>query len=96
MGNLHVGDAPVSIRRRTVVVAAVVVVVLLVALVARLAWQDAHRSALRQAVDVVPASTMRLAFTDWSAVRRALDVPDRSRPARPHRSRPSPQALFLS
>lgn len=73
-----------SIRRRTVVVAAVVVavvVVLLVAVVGRKVWQDAHRSALRQAVDVVPASTMRLAFTDWAAVRRALDVPDRSRPS---------------
>jgi hypothetical protein len=68
-------------RRRTLVIATAVVLVLAVALAGRKVWQDTHRSALREALDVVPRSTMRLAFTDWVAVRRQLDVPDADRPS---------------
>jgi hypothetical protein len=68
-------------RRRTLVIATAVVLVLVAVVVGRKAWQDAHRSALREALDAVPSATMRLGFTDWAAVRRQLDVPDQDRPS---------------
>ena len=66
--------------RRTVVVVLAVVVALVLVVGARLVWRDAHRTGLRDALDVVPRSTLRLAFTDWAAVRRQLDVPDQAHP----------------
>jgi len=57
-----------------------VVVLVLVGLGARAVWHDRHRTGLREALDVVPRATLRLAFTDWAAVRRQLDVPDQARP----------------
>ena len=47
-----------------------------------LTWQRLHRSNLEQAVRLVPASSLRVGFTDWEAVRRALkadlgDTPDK-------------------
>jgi hypothetical protein len=69
---------------RTVVVIAAVVAVLVVgvlAVVVRTVWRDEHRTDFREALDAVPRSTLRLAFTDWAAVRRQLEVPTRSRPS---------------
>jgi hypothetical protein len=68
-------------RRRVLVIATAVVLVLAAAVAGRSVWKDTHRSALREALDVVPRSTMRLAFTDWSVVRRQLDVPDQASPS---------------
>jgi hypothetical protein len=62
-------------------VVGVVVVCLVAALLVRKAWNDAHRSDLSEALDLVPRSTLRLAFTDWAAVRRQLGVPDQTRPS---------------
>jgi hypothetical protein len=59
-----------------VLVATAVVVALVVALTGIKLWRDAHRTGLSQALDVVPRSTLRLAFTDWSAVRRQLGLPE--------------------
>jgi hypothetical protein len=67
--------------RRIVVVAIAVVAALLAVFVVRKAWQDAHRTALSQALDVVPRSTLRLSFTDWAAVRHQLGVPEQTRPS---------------
>ncbi|MBW8751277.1 MAG: hypothetical protein JF565_07615 [Propionibacteriales bacterium] len=66
--------------RRTAVVVSTVVVAILLVLGARAVWKDDHRSGLRDALDAVPRSTLRLAFTDWAAVRRELDVPDQTHP----------------
>ena len=63
-------------RRRIVLVATTVVLALVVALTGFRIWQHTHRTGLRDALDVVPKSTLRLAFTDWSAVRRELDLPE--------------------
>ncbi len=68
-------------RRRILLVATAVVLALVVALTGRKLWQDSHRTGLRDALDVVPKSTQRLAFTDWSAVRRELDLPDQKSPS---------------
>ena len=70
-----------SRRRRVVLAVAVVLACLLVAVVVRTVWRDTHRTHLSQALDVVPRSTLRMAFTDWAAVRRQLHVPDQSRPS---------------
>jgi hypothetical protein len=70
-----------SRRRRTALVVVAVVACLVAVLVVRKVWQDTHRTALRQAIDVVPRATLRLAFTDWAAVRRQLGVPDRTNPS---------------
>lgn len=35
-------------------------------------WKRLHRSDLSQALDVVPAGSLRVAYTDWAAVRRKL------------------------
>jgi hypothetical protein len=61
------------------IVTAVVVALLAVA-GGRKVWQDTHRTGLQDALDTVPRSTMRLAFTDWAAVRKELGVPDQPRP----------------
>jgi hypothetical protein len=64
-------------RRR--VAAAIVVGVLVVgALVVggQRLWADLHRSALRDAVDLVPAGTERLSFTDWAQIRARAGVPE--------------------
>ena len=69
-----------SNRRTILVVMTVVVASLLVVVVTRKVWDATHRTAFSEAVDAVPRATLRLAFTDWAAVRRELDVPDRARP----------------
>lgn len=62
-------------------VATLAMLVVASGVVGRKVWQDAHRTGLDQAVDVVPRSTLRLAFTDWAAVRHQLDIPDESKPS---------------
>jgi hypothetical protein len=52
------------------VLALVVVVGLLV--VGTAVWKRMHRTPLEQAVHVVPEGSLRIGFTDWSAVRRTL------------------------
>lgn len=62
-------------NRQRIAVAAVVVVVLgAVVVVGTRFWTDRDRTDLRRALDVVPASTLRLSFTDWAAVRGSLKV----------------------
>lgn len=69
-------------RRRIAVVAVVVVVACVLGVVGfRIVWRDTHRTDFSRALDVVPRSTLRLAFTDWSAVRRTLGVPDQAHPS---------------
>jgi hypothetical protein len=69
-------------RRTLLVVAAVAVLVAgVLVVVGRTVWRDTHRTDFSQALDTVPRSTLRFAFTDWAAVRRQLDVPTRSRPS---------------
>ncbi|MCW2856400.1 MAG: hypothetical protein JWR52_2015 [Marmoricola sp.] len=58
----------------------VVVVLAMVAGVVRL-WHEAHRSDFSRALDVVPAATLRLSFTDWAAVRRRLGVASSDNPS---------------
>jgi len=65
----------VAERRRTIALAVTVVVVLAaVVVVGTRIWVDQHRTELRRALDVVPASTLRLSFTDWAGVRDALHL----------------------
>ena len=58
-----------------------VVLALIVVVVTRTVWRDTHRTGLSEAVDAVPRSTLRLGFTDWTAVRKELGVPDQSNPS---------------
>ncbi len=37
-------------------------------------WKRAHRSNLDEALSLVPASSLRVGFTDWGVVRRRLDA----------------------
>lgn len=64
-----------------VLTVAAVVLALIVVVVTRTVWRDTHRTGLSEAVDAVPRSTLRLAFTDWAAVRKELGVPDQSSPS---------------
>ena len=68
-------------RRRIVLVATALVLALVVALTGLKLWRDSHRTGLRDALEVVPRSTARLGFTDWSAVRRQLHLPDSASPS---------------
>jgi hypothetical protein len=77
----HLGKSAVGTRRRTVVVVSTALVVAIVLVLgARAVWRDRHPTDLRAAADAVPRSTLRLAFTDWAAVRRQLGVPDQKDP----------------
>lgn len=44
-------------------------------------WHDAHRSDFSRALSVVPEATMRLSFTDWSAVRHRLGIASVAKPS---------------
>ncbi len=60
-------------RGRTVLVAALALVLVAGALVAGTwLWRRAHRTPLEEALAVVPASSKRVAFTDWAMVRDRL------------------------
>ncbi|HET6168327.1 MAG TPA: hypothetical protein VFE07_15965 [Marmoricola sp.] len=68
-------------RRRIAVLAMALVLLVAGGFVVRKVWQDHHRSGIEQALEVVPKSTKRLAFTDWAAVRERLGVPDQRHPS---------------
>lgn len=69
-------------RRRSIALGVVVVLVLgVLALVGTRIWAERHRTDLRRALDVVPSGTLRLSFTDWAAVRRALKIADDTSPS---------------
>ena len=59
-----------------IVVAAAVAVVLVVgvAVVGTVVWHRLHRTPLDDALHRVPASSLRVGFTDWAVVRRSLGV----------------------
>lgn len=61
-----------SVRRWLVLAAALVVVV--AALVVVWVVRDGERTRLERAVELVPASTQRFSWTDWTAVRAAVDA----------------------
>ncbi len=61
-------------RRRNIVLAVSVVVLLLAGVGVVRAWQSAHRSPIEDALHRVPKETLRLNFTDWTSVRRQLDL----------------------
>lgn len=66
---------PVLSRTRIAVVAVVVLALVVVAGAAvggTLVWHRLHRSPIADALHRVPASSLRVAFTDWSVVRKAL------------------------
>jgi len=67
--------------RRVAAVVVVLACVLGLAVVARKVWGDSHRTDLSHALDVMPRATLRMAFTDWAAVRRRLGVPDQAHPS---------------
>ena len=61
--------------KRVVVIAAAVVLVVTAAVVGGVTWwHRAHRTDLERALAVVPEGSLRVAFTDWAAVRQRLDV----------------------
>lgn len=63
-------------RGRRVLVGLLVVAVLVAAGFGAKAWWDAdHRTDFQQALSLLPASTQRMSWTDWSGVRRTLHVP---------------------
>ena len=73
-------------RMTWLVAAAIGVALLLVAglvLAGLVVWRHLHRTPLEQALRVVPASSLRVGFTDWGVVRQRLgahlgDTPSRS------------------
>lgn len=70
-------------RRRTAVVAALALVLVAGLLVVGVVvWKRLDRSRLEEALGLLPASSLRVGYTDWEAVRRKLgadlgDTPDR-------------------
>src|ERR1700709_2548988 len=77
-GDLHGNGYPRPVLRRTVlvVVTAVLSVVLVVGavVVGTVVWHRLHRTPLDDALHRVPASSLRVGFTDWAVVRRSLGV----------------------
>lgn len=72
-----------GLRARTLVIVPMVLVLVLgLAVVGALLWKKSHRSVLEEAQGAVPASSLRVGFTDWAVVRTRLgvklgDTPDR-------------------
>ncbi len=67
--------------RSLLVAGLVLVLVAGLLVVGTLVWKRTQRTQLQEALAVVPASSLRVAFTDWAAVRRQLrltlgDTPD--------------------
>ena len=58
--------------RRAGVAALVLVVLAGLLVVGVVVWQRLHRTDLEQALDAVPASSLRVSYTDWTAVRSRL------------------------
>lgn len=67
-------------RRITAVVVALAVLGALV-VAGHWLWTERNRTELSRALDVVPEATQRLYFTDWTGVRRALDVAEDEAPS---------------
>jgi hypothetical protein len=69
--------------RRRVLLGGIVAVVLALVVVgaAKVLWDRAHRTDLEKALGHLPADTMRVSWTDWSAVRTALRVRTSTDPA---------------
>ncbi|HET8603033.1 MAG TPA: hypothetical protein VFM09_03835 [Marmoricola sp.] len=61
--------------RRVTVVAVALVLLAAIAWVGTVLWDRAHRTGLQQALGLVPASSLRVDFTDWTAVRARLHIP---------------------
>lgn len=76
MGEVNVGNR----RRITAVVVALAVLGALV-VAGHWLWTERTRTDLSRALQVVPEETQRLLFTDWTEVRRALDVAEDGSPA---------------
>jgi hypothetical protein len=60
--------------RRAGVAALVLVLLAGLLVVGVVVWQRLNRSDLEQALDLVPASSLRVGFTDWTTVRNGLDA----------------------
>ncbi|MCW2817899.1 MAG: hypothetical protein JWR42_686 [Marmoricola sp.] len=64
---------PAAPRRRTLLVVLVALVVVAALVVGGSAvWKRTHRTPVQQALALVPAASLRVAFTDWDLVRRTL------------------------
>lgn len=73
------------VGRKTLLLTGLVLAVVIVAvtlLVVVPAWQRGANSDLEEALDRVPAASLRVSFTDWDAVREAVDVPASTSPDR--------------
>ena len=74
--DLHGNGYPRPVLRRTVLVvvavALAVVMVVGAVVVGTLVWHRFHRTPLDDALHRVPASSLRVSFTDWAVVRRTL------------------------
>ena len=75
------------VRARLVVAALVLVLVAGLLVVGAVVWQRAHRTDLEEALDAVPASSLRVGFTDWAVVRTQAARRPRATPRRARRSR---------
>ncbi|MCW2761849.1 MAG: hypothetical protein JWR85_2050 [Marmoricola sp.] len=69
-------------RHRSVVAAIVLVLVAGLLVVGTMVWKRATRGDLEEALELLPASSLRVGFTDWKVVRQRLqadvgDTPDR-------------------
>lgn len=73
-------------RRRVLALVAVISLALLVVGGIRL-WDRAHRTPLETALDVLPAGTKQLGFTDWAAVRKQVGVRASATPTAPDADR---------
>lgn len=67
-------------RRRVLVVALVVALLVGAGAAAKVVWDHAHRTDFSTALGTVSSQTQRFSFTDWAAVRTALQVPDSADP----------------
>lgn len=61
-------------RRTSTVLALVLVLVAGLLVAGTLVWRRLDQSRVEQALDAVPAGSLRVAFTDWDVVRRKLDA----------------------
>lgn len=61
--------------KRVIVIAAAAVLLLTAAVVGGVTWwHQAHRTDFERALAVVPGGSLRVGFTDWSAVRQTLHI----------------------
>ncbi|HET8561760.1 MAG TPA: hypothetical protein VFL69_14660 [Marmoricola sp.] len=62
--------------RRVIVVALAVVLLAAIGWTGKVLWDRAHRTDFQQALGLVPASSLRVGFTDWASVRARLHTAD--------------------